>query len=84
MSISVVGIGLDGAAGLTANAKNVVEQATVLAGGKRHLGYFVDHSAQKIPLIDFPQDLRNDRVFGFSSTADCGLSYWRSAIFWLG
>ena len=57
MSISVVGIGLDGAAGLTANAKNVVEQATVLAGGKRHLGYFVDHSAQKIPLIDFPQDL---------------------------
>ena len=52
MVISVVGIGLDGELGLTANAQIVLEQATVLAGGKRHLSYFVNHSADKIHLTN--------------------------------
>lgn len=50
--ISVVGIGLDGAKGLTPEAKNIVDKATILAGGKRHLGYFPNHLAEKIYFTD--------------------------------
>ena len=52
MKISVVGIGLDGATGLSKSAKEVVERATVLAGSKRHLGYFTQSSAEKIYLTN--------------------------------
>ena len=52
MVISVVGIGLDGAVGLTATAQKVLEKATVLAGGERHLSYFVNHPADKIYLTN--------------------------------
>ena len=52
MKISVVGIGLDGAEGLSKSVKEVVERATILAGSKRHLGYFPDSSAEKIYLTD--------------------------------
>ena len=52
MAIAVVGIGLDGEKGITHTAKKIVEQATVLAGSKRHLGYFPKHSAQKIYLTN--------------------------------
>lgn len=52
MAISVVGIGLDGVVGLTATSQKILEQATVLAGGKRHLSYFVDHKADKIYLTN--------------------------------
>lgn len=52
LAIAVVGIGLDGEQGLTSEAKLVVERATVLAGSKRHLGYFPQHPAQKIFLTD--------------------------------
>ena len=52
MAISVVGIGLDGAVGLTATAQKILEQATVLAGSKRHLSYFVNHAADKIDLTN--------------------------------
>jgi precorrin-6B C5,15-methyltransferase / cobalt-precorrin-6B C5,C15-methyltransferase len=48
--IAVVGIGLDGQQGLTQTSQEIVEQATVLAGSKRHLSYFADHSAQKLNL----------------------------------
>lgn len=52
MSIAVVGIGLDGAEGLTLTARKIVLQATVLAGSKRHLNYFPDHLAEKIYLTN--------------------------------
>ena len=52
MKISVVGIGLDGVEGLSKSAKEVVERATVLAGSKRHLGYFPHSSAEKIYLTN--------------------------------
>lgn len=50
MTIAVVGIGLDGKNGLTQTVQKVIEQATVLAGSKRHLSYFVHHPAKKISL----------------------------------
>ena len=52
MKISVVGIGLDGEQGLSKSVKEVVERATVLAGSKRHLGYFPNSSAEKICLTN--------------------------------
>ena len=52
MKISVVGIGLDGVEGLNESVKEVVERATILAGSKRHLGYFPDSSAEKIYLTN--------------------------------
>jgi precorrin-6B C5,15-methyltransferase / cobalt-precorrin-6B C5,C15-methyltransferase len=50
VTIAVVGIGLDGRDGLTRTVLEIIEQATVLAGSKRHLSYFVHHPAQKISL----------------------------------
>jgi hypothetical protein len=38
--IQVVGIGLDGAAGLTPTVREMVHQASVLVGSDRHLAYF--------------------------------------------
>ncbi|WP_019507839.1 precorrin-6y C5,15-methyltransferase (decarboxylating) subunit CbiE [Pleurocapsa sp. PCC 7319] len=60
MVIAVVGIGLDGAEGLTASARKIVEQATVLAGSDRHLDYFSDHPAAKIALSNFKTGI--DRI----------------------
>jgi precorrin-6Y C5,15-methyltransferase (decarboxylating) len=50
--IAVVGIGLDGKQGLTQTVQQIIEQATVLAGSKRHLGYFTDHPAEKLNLAN--------------------------------
>ena len=52
MKIFVVGIGLDGAQGLSESVKEVVGRATILAGSKRHLGYFADSSVEKIYLTN--------------------------------
>lgn len=46
--IHVVGIGLDGVAGLTAPVRQIVEQATILVGSDRHLSYFPDHPAERL------------------------------------
>jgi precorrin-6Y C5,15-methyltransferase (decarboxylating) len=50
--IAVVGIGLDGQQGLSRTVQELIEQATVLAGSKRHLGYFADHPAKKLNLAN--------------------------------
>lgn len=52
MVIAVVGIGLDGKQGLTQTVQQIIDQATVLAGSKRHLGYFTDHPAEKLNLAN--------------------------------
>ncbi|MEO1093734.1 MAG: precorrin-6y C5,15-methyltransferase (decarboxylating) subunit CbiE [Cyanobacteria bacterium J06638_28] len=48
--IHIIGIGLEGAAGLPATLQQLIEQATVLAGSDRHLSYFPDHPATRWPL----------------------------------
>lgn len=57
MTIAVVGIGLAGEKGLTPIAREMVQQATVLAGSKRHLSYFPQHPAKKIFLSDLQQGI---------------------------
>ena len=55
--IKVVGIGLDGKAGLTDSVEQIIERATILSGANRHLSYFSEHPAVKIPLNNLQQDL---------------------------
>ncbi|MBD1891773.1 precorrin-6y C5,15-methyltransferase (decarboxylating) subunit CbiE [Coleofasciculus sp. FACHB-SPT9] len=50
--VHVVGIGLDGADGLSHNVREIVEQAMLLIGSDRHLSYFPNSSAQRLILGD--------------------------------
>ncbi|NET48364.1 MAG: precorrin-6y C5,15-methyltransferase (decarboxylating) subunit CbiE, partial [Merismopedia sp. SIO2A8] len=51
--VHVVGIGLDGAEGLSPHVQRIVHQATLLVGSDRHLSYFPHHPAQRLPLGNF-------------------------------
>ncbi len=51
--IHVVGIGLNGKAGLTETVREIVKQATVLVGSQRQLSYFSDQASKQIPLTNF-------------------------------
>ncbi|GAB4463084.1 MAG: bifunctional cobalt-precorrin-7 (C(5))-methyltransferase/cobalt-precorrin-6B (C(15))-methyltransferase [Elainellaceae cyanobacterium] len=68
VSIHVIGIGLDGAIGLTAAARQAADSATLLVGSDRHLAYFPRHAATKIPLADFHDTLRQIHAY-VSTTA---------------
>jgi len=50
--IHVIGIGLEGAAGLSSPVQEIVAQATLLVGSDRHLSYFPHHPARRIVLGD--------------------------------
>ncbi|MEM6614652.1 MAG: precorrin-6y C5,15-methyltransferase (decarboxylating) subunit CbiE, partial [Cyanobacteria bacterium P01_C01_bin.72] len=52
MVIAVIGIGLDGVEGLAPSSTDIVEQATVLAGSKRHLSYFATRQTKKLELTN--------------------------------
>lgn len=51
--VHVVGIGLEGAAGLTNAVVQLVAEADFLVGSDRHLSYFLDHPGERIRLGDF-------------------------------
>lgn len=48
--IAIVGIGDDGPAGLSAEAHALIATADLLAGGYRHLEWFSNHPARKVPI----------------------------------
>ncbi len=48
-AINVVGIGLS-PADLTSRALSIIQRADILVGGRRHLAYFPEHTAQRIVL----------------------------------
>lgn len=60
-AIHIIGIGLDGSAGLGETARDIVQQAAVLVGGDRHLAYFADHPAERIELGDLRQAIEQIR-----------------------
>lgn len=71
MTVHVVGIGLDGAVGLTAEVRQLVLEATLLVGSDRHLEYFPNHPARRIVLNDFTPAIREIRrriETGFTGT----------------
>lgn len=49
-AVTVVGIGDDGCAGLSARAAGAVAGARVLVGGERHLAFFPQFDGERIPL----------------------------------
>ena len=55
MTVHVVGIGLDGAAGLSESAQQVVEMAALLIGSDRHLSYFPQHYGERWALEDLTE-----------------------------
>ncbi len=59
--VHVVGIGLNGAAGLSENLRRLVEQATLLVGSDRHLSYFPNHPSQRWVLGDFTEAIAEIR-----------------------
>ncbi|MBD2067151.1 precorrin-6y C5,15-methyltransferase (decarboxylating) subunit CbiE [Leptolyngbya sp. FACHB-671] len=60
--IQVIGIGLDGAAGLPDSVQKLIQQATLLVGSDRHLSYFPHHPAQRLILGDFHQAIATLRT----------------------
>ena len=60
--VHVVGIGLDGAVGLTDTGRQLIERATLLVGSDRHLNYFPNHPAPRLVLGDFTQAIREIRT----------------------
>ena len=56
--INVVGIGLDGAEGLSDRVRKIIDGATILVGSRRHLSYFFQHPANKIFLDDLQQGIK--------------------------
>jgi precorrin-6Y C5,15-methyltransferase (decarboxylating) len=59
--IDIVGIGLDGAAGITDKIKQLVENATLLVGSARHLSYFSGHPTIRLVLGDLNQAIEELR-----------------------
>ena len=48
--IVIIGMSAAGAAGLSGRALAQVEQADLLAGGKRHLSYFPEFVGETVPI----------------------------------
>lgn len=61
--IHVVGIGLEGAESLTGIARQQVQQASLLVGSARHLGYFSDHAAERLVVSDFVEAIAQIRQY---------------------
>ncbi|HBW56472.1 MAG TPA: cobalamin biosynthesis bifunctional protein CbiET [Oscillatoriales bacterium UBA8482] len=55
--IHVIGIGLEGASGLSESVLNLVRGATVLVGSDRHLSYFPESSASRLVLEDLTETI---------------------------
>jgi precorrin-6B C5,15-methyltransferase / cobalt-precorrin-6B C5,C15-methyltransferase len=55
--IDIIGIGLDGAIGVTDKVKKLVENATLLVGSARHLSYFPGHPTVRLVLSDLNQSI---------------------------
>ncbi|KYC39278.1 ATP-binding protein [Scytonema hofmannii PCC 7110] len=55
--VNVIGIGLDGIAGLSEKVREIIERATLLVGSDRHLSYFPNHQSQRLLLKNFTEDI---------------------------
>jgi precorrin-6B C5,15-methyltransferase / cobalt-precorrin-6B C5,C15-methyltransferase len=57
-AVHIVGIGLDGPAGLTKPVRLLLEMATFLVGSESHLSYFAEHPAQRLILVEINDAIR--------------------------
>lgn len=61
--INVVGIGLNGEAGLTEKVRQIIAEATVLVGSERQLSYFSQTSATKVKLGNFQETIAQLKTY---------------------
>ncbi|MBE9155892.1 precorrin-6y C5,15-methyltransferase (decarboxylating) subunit CbiE [Nodosilinea sp. LEGE 06152] len=71
-TIHVVGVGLDGQAGLTQVTLALVQRAVVLVGSDRQLSYFPDGQAERWPLNDLKSTL--DRLRQWLTSGQSGIA----------
>jgi precorrin-6Y C5,15-methyltransferase (decarboxylating) len=76
-AVTLIGIGDDGCAGLTARAVNAVAAAEVLAGGERHLAFFPQFTGERVLLkdklgdaLDRLAELANERNVAILASGD--------------
>ena len=70
--IHVVGVGLDGQAGLSPSSLALIQGAAVLVGSDRHLSYFAPSKAERWPLDDIKATL--DRLRQWLETGQPGIA----------
>jgi precorrin-6Y C5,15-methyltransferase (decarboxylating) len=70
--IQVIGVGLDGAAGLPSTLRELIDRATVLVGSERHLSYFSDATAERWPLGNLQTTLERLRQWLESPVQEAG------------
>lgn len=61
--IHIVGIGLDGTAGLNEKINNLISEANLLVGSDRHLSYFPHHPSPRLVLGNFTAALEQIRQY---------------------
>lgn len=69
-TVHIVGIGLDGVAGLSNLVSSIVDRATLLVGNDRHLSYFPNHPAKRLVLGDFTEAIGEIRRLLETSTTE--------------
>jgi len=70
--IQVIGVGLDGADGLSPALRELIDRATVLVGSDRHLSYFPDVAAERWPLGNLQDTLERLRQWLESRDQETG------------
>ncbi len=71
--IHVVGIGLDGAVGLSAAMQTLIAQAQLLVGSDRHIAYFPNHPAQRLALGDISTAIAQLQAFAQTKQAGAAI-----------
>ena len=63
MSIKVIGIGLEGSDSLIPSILSIIEDATVLVGGDRHLNYFPQYQGIKLKIHNINQVIKKIKEY---------------------
>ena len=63
MTIKVIGIGLEGAKSLNSLVLQIIENATILVGGDRHLQYFPEHQGIKLKINNLNQVIQQIKQY---------------------
>lgn len=61
--IHIIGVGLDGANGLSATVQQILQRASLVVGSSRHLSYVSDYPADRLVLGDLGQAIEQIRAY---------------------
>jgi precorrin-6B C5,15-methyltransferase / cobalt-precorrin-6B C5,C15-methyltransferase len=57
--LAIIGLGDEGPAGLGERARNLIAEAELLVGGKRHLAFFAEHPAEHLAITNNVEQVIN-------------------------